>query len=73
MKVCLRTLSGIESKRDEQRRDASKCASENHKKHDAAHVTTKFWSAHERTVIAGMENYLDKSDDIKLEKRSWSF
>ena len=25
------------------------------------------WSALERTVIANMENYLDKSDDMKLE------
>ena len=26
-----------------------------------------FWSARERTVIANMENHLDKSDDMKLE------
>ena len=25
------------------------------------------WSTRRRTVIAGMENYLDKSDDMKLE------
>ena len=29
--------------------------------------TRKFWSARERTVIANMENYLDESDDMKLE------
>ena len=31
------------------------------------------WSARERTVIARIENYLDKSDDMKLEVGSWSF
>ena len=31
------------------------------------------WSARERTVIARIENYLDKSYDMKLEVGSWSF
>ena len=32
-------------------------------------VQESFWSARERTVIAKMERYLDKSDDVRVEFR----
>ena len=31
------------------------------------------WSTRERTVIARMENYLDKSDDVKVEIEELKF
>ena len=34
-------------------------------------VQESFWSARERTVIAKMESYLDKSDELRVEFREY--
>ena len=69
---------GRESRRDELRRDASKSVmppTPQQSSHSSTDVSQWQVDSPERTVTAGMENYLDKSNDMKLEieELEWSF